>query len=154
MKKKNRITQIIIHIFLILACAVTIYPLLLCLGVSFTDEREVMNEVFILLALTISIASYRYVFSAPKRIINAYKVTAFYSIVQTLLMLFFNSLMAYPLSRRNFRFRNKLNFYLYFTCLFSGGAVPVYILNTRYLHLNDTIWIYIIPGLVGAWPIF
>ena len=38
--------------------------------------------------------------------------------------------------------------------LFNGGLVPNYILNTQYLHLNDTIWIYILPSLVGAWNIF
>ncbi len=38
--------------------------------------------------------------------------------------------------------------------LFSGGLVPTYILLTQYLHLNDTIWVYILPSLINPWYIF
>ena len=38
--------------------------------------------------------------------------------------------------------------------LFSGGLVPTYILITQYLHLNDTIWVYILPGLISPWYVF
>ena len=38
----------------------------------------------------------------------------------------------------------------YFTMLFGGGMVPNYLLLTKYLHLNNTIWVYIFPGLVSA----
>ena len=36
---------------------------------------------------------------------------------------------------------------------FGGGLIPTYILNTQYLHLGNTIWIYILPGLASAWYI-
>ncbi|HHT03372.1 MAG TPA: carbohydrate ABC transporter permease, partial [Bacteroidales bacterium] len=42
-------------------------------------------------------------------------------------------------------------FFVLFTMLFSGGMVPTYLMNVRYLHLDNTIWIYILPGLVSAW---
>jgi len=38
--------------------------------------------------------------------------------------------------------------------LFSGGMVPSYLVNTRYLHLDNTIWIYILPALVVAYHVF
>ena len=47
-----------------------------------------------------------------------------------------------------------VNFLVYFTMLFSGGLVPTYLLNTQYLHLNDTIWIYILPTLINPWNVF
>jgi putative aldouronate transport system permease protein len=31
--------------------------------------------------------------------------------------------------------------------------VPSYILNTRYLHIANTFWIFILPGLANAWSI-
>ena len=34
-----------------------------------------------------------------------------------------------------------------FTMLFGGGLVPSYIVNTQYLNLGNTIWIYILPYL-------
>ncbi len=154
MKKKMKISQIVIHIVLIIMCIVTLYPLLLCLGVSFSQEQDIVTNGYKLIPEHFSLSGYRFVFSNPKSVINAYKVTIFFSVVGTIGVLFCNSLMAYPLSRKNFRFRTGLNFYFYFTCLFGGGLVPQYILITRYLRLADTIWVYIIPGLVGAWTIF
>ena len=38
--------------------------------------------------------------------------------------------------------------------LFGGGLVPSYILITQYLHLDDTIWVYILPSIVSPWYIF
>jgi ABC-type glycerol-3-phosphate transport system permease component len=37
--------------------------------------------------------------------------------------------------------------------LFSGGLIPSYIVNTQYLKLDDTIWIYLLSGLCSAWYI-
>lgn len=37
--------------------------------------------------------------------------------------------------------------------LFNGGLIPTYILNYKYLHLGNTIWIYILPTLCSAFYI-
>ena len=44
--------------------------------------------------------------------------------------------------------------YLLFTMLFSAGMVPSYMLIVKYLHLNNTIWVYILPGLISAYYVF
>lgn len=153
-KKKIEISQIVINIILILMCCAMLYPLLLCLGVSFSDERDILTYGYKLIPEHFDLSGYKYVFKNSKMVIDAYAVTIFVSVASTLLTIVTNSLMAYPLSRREFKYRKFLNYYFYFTCLFSGGLVPQYILYTQYLHLDDTIWVFIIPCLVGAWTIF
>lgn len=153
-KKKIKKSQIVLNIILIVMCVTTLYPLLLCLGVSFSNEKDILKEGYRLIPKHFDLAGYKYVFSNPKSVISAYKVTITYSVLGTIGMIFFNSLMAYPLSRKDYRLRKFLNFYFYFTCLFGGGMVPTYILITQYLHMADTIWVYIVPGLVSAWNIF
>ena len=64
------------------------------------------------------------------------------------------SMIAYPLACGHMRGKRGISFYLYFTMLFSGGLVPTYILITQYLHLDDTIWVYILPGLISPWYVF
>lgn len=64
------------------------------------------------------------------------------------------AMIAYPLSKRNMKGKRAISFYLYFTMLFNGGLVPTYILITQYLHLDDTIWVYILPGLISPWYVF
>jgi putative aldouronate transport system permease protein len=61
------------------------------------------------------------------------------------------ALMAYPLSRKDFFLRKPLSFYVFFTLLFSGGVVPLYILVTHYLQLKDTLEALILPYLVMPW---
>lgn len=153
-KKKISVSQIVIAIVLILMCCAMLYPLLLCLGVSFSSESDVVKYGYKLIPKNFDLSGYKYVFKNSKSVIDAYKVTIFVSIVSTLAVTVANALIAYPLSRREFKYRTFFNYYLYFTCLFSGGLVPQYILYTQYLHLADTIWVYIIPCLVGAWTVF
>jgi putative aldouronate transport system permease protein len=37
--------------------------------------------------------------------------------------------------------------------LFSGGLVPSFILNARYLHINDTVWIFLLPSLMSGFNV-
>ena len=87
------------------------------------------------------------------QMLRAYGVTIFYSITSTLLSTLVMALLAYPLSRPNFLWKRQLNFFVYFTMLFSGGMVPTYLLITKTLHLNNTIWVYILPSLVSAFNV-
>ena len=64
-------------------------------------------------------------------------------------------MLAYPMSRKDFRFRNFLAFFVFFTMIFSGGLVPSYMMWTRIFQIKDTIFALIIPNyLMGAFNIF
>jgi putative aldouronate transport system permease protein len=73
------------------------------------------------------------------------------TVVGTLVSLTIMSLLAYTLSRSDYRFRRPLSFYVLFTMIFNGGLVPTYILITRYLHLQNTLLVLILPYLVTPW---
>lgn len=38
--------------------------------------------------------------------------------------------------------------------LFSGGLIPYYILIKNYLHLSNTLLVYIVPGMFNVWNMF
>lgn len=154
MKWKNVLSQGVLTLFFIVLCTLIIIPLIILISVSLSSEANIAEYGYTILPKGIDLTAYKYVFKNPKSIIDAYKITILYSFLGTLISLFVQSMMAYPLSRRNLRGRNGLTFYLYFTMLFGGGLVPSYILNTQYLHLDNTIWIYILPGMVSAWSVF
>ncbi len=84
---------------------------------------------------------------------NSYGVTILVTVATTVLGVLFMAMIAYPLSRRNCKFRRFLSFYIFFTMLFSGGLVPGYILTTQYLHLKDNILVMIVPSLVNAFHV-
>jgi len=57
---------------------------------------------------------------------------------------------AYAISRPYFSYRNQVSFYFYFTTLFSGGLLSVYILFVRYLNLKNNLMSLILPLVVNV----
>lgn len=154
MKRKNKIAQIIINIVLVAACFLIIYPLLLVIGVSLTDEKTLLYSGYQVIPSNFSLEAYKYVFKNPTTIIDAYKVTFAFSVIGTALSVLLMAMLAYPLTKKELKGRNFVSFLLFFTMLFNGGLVPSYILITRYLHLGDTIWVYIFPSMISVWYTF
>ena len=154
MKKQNMIGQIILNALFIVMAVAVIIPFIILVSVSLSNETDISYFGYRLIPKQIDLTAYRYVFKHPKTILDAYKVTAIFSFVSMILNTVVTSLFAYPLSRKIFKQRNKLSLFMYFTTMFSGGLVPTYILITQYLHLANTIWVYIIPGMFGVWNAF
>ena len=148
------IGQIILNALFIVMAVAVIIPFIILVSVSLSNETDISYFGYRLIPKQIDLTAYRYVFKHPKTILNAYKVTAIFSFVSMILNTVVTSLFAYPLSRKIFKQRNKLSLFMYFTTMFSGGLVPTYILITQYLHLANTIWVYIIPGMFGVWGAF
>ncbi|MBE5038996.1 carbohydrate ABC transporter permease [Ructibacterium gallinarum] len=156
MKKRKKFfnTELLFHLIFILLCILVLYPFLLIVAISFSNEKDVALEGYKLIPKHFDLSAYRFVFKNPQSIIDAYKVTTFTTVVGTFLSVILMAMVAYPLSKRDMEGRRFISFYLFFTMLFAGGMVPSYILITQYLHLNDTIWVFILPGLINVWHVF
>lgn len=153
MKKKKRLGkgQIALHAVFIVLVLMYIIPFILVISISFSDETSLIRNGYSLIPHVFSLEAYKMVFNNPAQIFQSYKVTIIFTVTATALSVLVMGVMAYPLSRPNFRFRGPLSFYVLFTMLFSGGMVPTYLLIVKYLHLDNTIWVYILPGLVSAY---
>jgi len=154
MKQKDRLSQILVITFMGITALLILVPFLILLSVSLSDEKDILLSGYSLFPKNFTLSAYSYILKNPVAIINAYKVTIFYSVVGTILSTFLMALLAYPLTKRNLKGRNVISFIIYFTMLFGGGLVPTYILLTRYLKLGDTIWIYILPSMISPWYVF
>jgi len=69
--------------------------------------------------------------------------------VGTLLSLVFMCMAAYPLSRKHLPHRGFYTTFIIITMFFSGGLIPTYLL-IKSLGLINSVWVYIIPGLVNT----
>lgn len=143
------ITYPIVFVFAI----VCLIPFLIVIGSSLTSESYIIRNGYSIIPKEITFESYLTIFKSPMTIIRAYGVTIFVTIVGTILSVFFNTMAGYVLQRKDFEWRNKISFFYFFTTLFSGGLMPWYILCVRYLHLKDTVWAMILPGVVSVWNI-
>ncbi len=154
MKKHFSIGQLLLNIFFIIFCVIIIIPFILVVAVSFSSEMDVLKYGYEFIPRNFTTASYKYIFENPKMILDAYKVTIAFSVIGTFVSVLFTAMAAYPLSQKEFKYRKAISFYFYFTCLFSGGLVPSYLLITKYLRLADNFFVYIIPGCVSAFNVF
>lgn len=149
-KKKFHISYGIIHIVLILLTAVCVIPLLLVVGISFTDEQSLMSSGYNLIPKVFSLDAYKYVFTGAVSVGRAYLVTIVVTVVGTAGHLLFMSMLAYGLTREEVTARNKISFFVYLPVLFNAGLVPTYMLFTRTLHLKNTIWVLILISIASS----
>lgn len=153
-KKKINIGSIILNLVLVILSLAIVAPFVLTVAISLSSEVDVANFGYRFIPKRIDFAAYQYVFKNPKSILDAYKITAIFSLISMVLATLLMAMMAYALTKKFLKGRRFMSLYLYFTMLFSGGLVPSYILITQYLHLNDTIWVYILPALISPWYVF
>ena len=151
--KKDKLINLFIHIIFVLICLTFVVPMLYVISVSFMSQAEIEEFGYRLIPKSISLDAYRYVFKNPTQILNSYKVTIFTSLFGTFLSVLVMAMVAYPLSRNTFYYKKPLTFFIFFTMLFSGGLIPSYIINTQYLTLGNSIWVYILPSLASAYHI-
>ncbi len=130
-----------------------VFPFVFVVIISFTDEAALSKNGYSVFPEKWSLEAYRYVFLTGEQLFRSYGVTAFVTLVGTIVSLVFISLFAYAISRRSFKYRNFFSFFAFFTMLFNGGLVPTYIVVTQLLGLKDSVWALILPLAVNAFYI-
>ncbi len=154
MNKKERTYQIVLCLIFTVICALIIFPFWLIVSASLSSASQLAKEGYQMIPRPVDFSAYKVVFENPGQVLRAYWVTFVFSVATMALGVLFMAMIAYPLSRKSLRGRGAINFYLYFTMLFSGGLVPTYIVISSMLHLNNTMWVYILPALISPWYTF
>ena len=154
--KKSKYTigfNIIAYIIVTIATLICIIPFWLIISGSFTDNESIMTDGYRLIPKVFSVTAYKTIFQFPEGILKAYAVTTVNMVVGTSLGLFFMSMAGYVLSRKYFKYRNRISFLIYFTTIFGGGLIPWYVTYVKYLHLKDSYLALCIPMLMSPFLI-
>ncbi len=140
--------------FLTILTIITMLPILLIIIASFTDETALIRNGYSFFPEAWSLDAYYYMVKQGATIVRAYGVSFFVTIVGTVSSVILTTMLAYPMARKSFKYRNALTFFVFFTMLFNGGIVPSYIMWTRFFHIKNTIWALILPNyLVTAFNV-
>ena len=148
-KPGDKLLDIIIGIIVLFAVFVTLYPFVYVVSVSISDGAAVARGDVMLFPVGFSLDAFKMV-TEYSQLWTAYGNTLFYTVVGTVLNMIFTCLAAYPLSRREFFLRRKLNFFVAFTMYFSGGMIPTYMVVTG-IGLYNTRWAMILPVLLSTY---
>ncbi|WP_238178202.1 carbohydrate ABC transporter permease [Paenibacillus contaminans] len=137
--------------FLTFLMLLFVLPFLVVLSTSLVSEAELLRRSsFILVPQKLDFGAYHVLLSQGSILYNAYGITIARVVIGTALNLAFTSMMAYGLSRRQLPGRSAIMMFVFVTMVFNGGLVPNYLLM-KYLHLTNTLWVLMLPGLISAW---
>ena len=148
-KLKSETTfQIVINIILIFLTLCSLLPFVLLIMSSVTQESALIADGYQFWPRVFSLDAYRYIIARAGTIFKAYGITMLVTLVGTTISLIITPLLAYPLSRQDFKLHNVMSFLVFFTMLFNGGLVPTYMMWTQIFHIKNTLPALIIPALL------
>ena len=135
-------------LFMIAFVVVTLYPVLNTLAISFNDGTDALRGGIYLWPRKWTLKNYITVLQKQNLITGAY-ITVARTVSGTLLALAANAILAFIVSRKNFLFKRELSLLWVITMYVNGGMIPTFLLY-RGLHLTNSFWVYIIPGMFSA----
>ncbi|MEK3914261.1 carbohydrate ABC transporter permease [Paenibacillus sp. FSL H7-0331] len=149
--RSSALYQASIGTLLLLVAATMLVPFLYIFAISFTDPEVYRSNTFILWPERWSFAAYELVLSGHG-IVSALKASLFITLIGTPMAVTVSSSFAYMLSKRSLPGRKTMLNLIVFTLLFSPGLIPGYLL-IKELHILDTWWSIILPGVTNAWTL-
>ncbi len=156
---RSKFGSVVYFMFLLLAGAFSVLPLVYCIATSFKplDELLVYPPRFFVRRPTltnfIEIPALLGKMTVP--VTRYFLNSVFITVVSTLLQIVFASMAAYVLSKSKIKFKTVFFLIIQFSLLYNATtlAIPQYLILTN-LHLIDTIWVYILPTLASTTGVF
>lgn len=144
----DKTLTVITYLIVISLCLLILLPCLNVLALSFNDGKDAARGGVYFLPRMFTLQNYSEVFKDGK-IIPAYRITIARTVIGTALSLIVTTLAAFALIQRELPGRKLITFLITFTMLFGGGTIPTYIQYNE-LHLLNSFWVYVVPGLVSV----
>ena len=141
----------VIVLLLVFTVVAVLYPLWFVVIASFSNPNAVAGGEVSLLPKGVTFAGYAKVFT-NHRIWQGYLNTIIYSVVGTAVNMAVTIPCAFALSRREFKPRRVIMFLFTVTMFVSGGLIPNYLLY-KALGINNTMWVFILPGAVSVYNV-
>lgn len=146
-------TETLFHLILGLFSLVCIIPFLFVVIIAFSSEDSIKLIGYSFLPQEWSLAAFNQVLNLGDVLWTSYFNSFFITIVGTILSVTICILYAYPLFRKDFKYRSFFSFLSFFTMIFGGGLIPTYIICRNMLGLSNNYAALIVPMLVSPFNI-
>lgn len=156
-KKKNKMKRsrqdvvydIIIFTILSFLFLIVAYPLYFIIIASVSNPEAVAGGKVIFYPVGLSLKGYAEVFKNSK-VVTGFLNSLWYTACGVVLNLAVTLPTAYALSRDKFRGRKIVTVFYIITMFISGGMIPTYLV-VKNLHLLDSMWSLILPGVLSVY---
>lgn len=133
---------------LLLLSVTMLYPMLNTLAISFNDGIDTVRGGIYLWPRIFSMQNYRVVFNM-ETIYKAFGVSVVKTAVVVATNLFFTTMLAYTLSRKEYIFNKPITLLFVLTMYFNAGLIPNYML-IKNLNMINTFAVYWVPNIIST----
>lgn len=140
--------DIFVYGFMLVIGLMTLLPMVQVFSTSVSSEWALLSGKVKLLPVGFQLDTLREVFTSHV-FVRAFGVSVLVTVGGTALSILLTAVTAYPLSKRHLPGVGFAMVLFVFTMLFNGGLIPNYLL-IRELHMIDTLWALILPGLISV----
>lgn len=144
----DRNFRIFSHVLMMFLAITAILPLILLVTSSFTDNTTLIQNGYSFFPSKLSLENYLYILRNSSTIFRAYGVSIVLTAVGTLIGTMMTITLGYGVSKYDLPGRGIISLLLIVTLLFNGGLVPTYLVYTQILHVKNTFWGLLLPGLL------
>ena len=144
---EEKMYEFISHIIMIILSLCAFLPFWLLIAASFTEEHTAVREGYKFIPSQFSAAAYSYIFQQWAQIGRAYGVTLLVTLLGTVGSVLVIMMASYALTQKDVPGIGVVSFLIIFTMLFNGGIVPTYLVYNNFLHVKNTIFGLLLPGL-------
>ena len=149
----SRPAEAVLHVILGLFALCCIIPFLFVIVISFSAEDSISRIGYSFIPAAWSLDAYRQVLSLGDALWRSYFNSFLITVAGTLISVAMCVLYAYPLYRKDYRFRGFFTFLSFFTMIFGGGLIPTYIICKNLLGMSNNYYALIVPMLVSPFHI-
>jgi putative aldouronate transport system permease protein len=134
-----------ITFLIILIC---LLPFLHVAAISLSSNSAIIASKVTIFPVDFNLESYCNIFKDPAMVGSLY-FTVQLTVLFTVLSMAMTIMAAYPLTQKRLRGRKFCLLVVIFTMFFSGGIIPDYLLMKN-IHLINTLWVLILPGMIST----
>lgn len=137
---------------LLFVLVATVYPFLNVLAIAFNESVDTVKGGVTIFPRKPTLENFATIWGYGN-LTTAFINSVLRALIGTAAGLAACSMLAYTLSRKDFRARRFVSIFLAVTMYVSGGLIPFFLL-IRDLHLMNSFLVYILPTVVGAFNVF
>ena len=138
-------------LIMLVVIVIMLYPFLNTIATSINDAQDTLRGGIGLWPRVFSLYSYEMVFR-NNLMLTAAVNSVLRTVLSTVLNVFFASMVAYVLSRKELIARKFITAYFVVTMYVSAGLIPTYFL-IKSLGLLNSFWVYILPGMLSVYNV-
>lgn len=147
----DRIYMAFIYVMLVLAMLLVLVPFIFILASSFSSAEAISAGKVLFWPVGFNVEGYKMILETSS-VWRSFLMSLFYMVAGTLISLTLTVLMAYPLTRKDFKANSFITVLMIITMFFSGGMIPTYLLINR-LNMLDTVWAILLPTALSAYNV-